>query len=296
MPIFKKLIFAPFFLIAFSLLIYQLNPLLQSYDIIFSLSTFTLIQLIIIAALISLSGFLFVLFATLAGDWRFSLPVGAVASAIPLIFMEKSLGLVFTVGILISVLLVSLTLDSALKSYLNFQPASLLGPFIRRLSMMLILAFCIIYFFSSNKLIVQNGFEIPDSLIDTALKMVPLPAEQTQLPNISPDQIAMLKKNPDLVRQSGLDPKILDSLDQPQNSANNLIKQTVKDQVQNFIKPYASFIPAILAVLLFLTLQSLTSFLNLLIYPLLWFAFLILEKTGFTKYETEMREVKKLVV
>ncbi len=103
---------------------------------------------------------------------------------------------------------------------------------------------------------------MPDSLIDTALKMTPVNVPQA--PN-----------NP---------------------IGTDLIKQTVKDQVQGFIKPYLNFIPAILAVLLFLTLQSLTSILNLLIYPLLWLTFLILEKTGFTKFEVEMRQVKKLVV
>jgi len=295
MPILKKLIFAPIFLTVFILLIIQLNPILKSYDFIFSLSVNTLIQLIIIAALISLSSFLYILFATLAGDWKISLPVGAIAAVMPLMLMEVSLGLVFATAILASILLVSLTLDSALKSYLNFQPASLLGPFIRRLSMLLILAFCLIYFLSSNKLIAQKGFEIPDSLIDTALKMTPLPTEQTQLPNISPDQIEMLKKNPELLKQYNLDPKILDTLDQP-NPTNDLIKQTVKDQIQNFIKPYQSFIPAGLAVILFLTLQSLTSIFNLPIHPLLWLTFFILEKTGFTKYQIETREVKKLVV
>jgi len=127
-----------------------------------------------------------------------------------------------------------------------------------------------------------------------------LPA--TQLPAISQEQIDLLKQNPDLLRQSGLDPKILDTLSQPkaaqtpQSLTQNLVKQTVKDQIQNLIKPYQNFIPAGLTLLLFLTLQSLTSIINLLIYPLLWLAFFILEKTGFVKFETEQRPVKKLVV
>ena len=97
--------------------------------------------------------------------------------------------------------------------------------------------------------------------------------------------------------------KLLDSLSVPQEAIEapadlikDTIKQTVKDQVQNFIKPYASFIPAVLTVLLFITLQSITSFINLLIYPLIWLTFLILEKVGFTKFTTEMRPVKKLMV
>lgn len=282
MKIAKKLFFAPFFLLAFVFSIYQLNPLLASYDFIFSLSFEILISLVIISALILSSASLFVLSATIASNWKISLPVGIIASAVPLIFIPSSLALIFAVAVLVSFLLTSLNLDSTLKSYLTFKPFALLGPSIRHLSTLLILSFCLIYFLSASKAVAQNGFQIPDSLIDTALKMTPLPSEQTQLPNISPDQISklpadaveMLKKNP----------------------ANDLIKKTVKDQVQNFIKPYMSFIPALLAVLLFLTFQSLVSLLNLFIYPLLWIIFLILEKTGFVKFELEQRPVKKLVV
>ncbi|MDO8618400.1 MAG: hypothetical protein Q7R49_00480, partial [Candidatus Daviesbacteria bacterium] len=50
MILLKKLIFAPFFLIILGLFFYQLTPLLESYDFIFSLSSDTLIQLITISA------------------------------------------------------------------------------------------------------------------------------------------------------------------------------------------------------------------------------------------------------
>lgn len=307
MILIKKLILAPIFLLVFVLLVSQINPLLASYDFIFSLSTATLVQLITISGFITLSSFLFTLFATLSADWKFVLPVALISSTASLIFIPMPLGLIFVVAVFISLILTFVSLDSALKSYLTFQPSTLLGPAIRHLSGFLILSFCLIYFLSSNKIIAEKGFAIPDSLIDTALKMTPLPAEQdspaVQLPTINPEQVAFLKQNPDLLKQSGLDPKILDSLANPQKAIGtpadlikDTIKQTVKDQIQGFIKPYISFIPAILAVLLFLTLQSLTSILNLLIYPLLWLIFFILEKTGFTKFETEMREVKKLVV
>lgn len=263
----KKLIFAPLFLIVFALLIYQLNFLLVSYDLIFSLSTATLIQLITISVLFSTSCLSFVLFVTLASEWKIILPVGIIASAVPLIFIPSSLALIFAVAVLVSFLLTSLNLDSTLKSYLTFKPFALLGPSIRHLSTLLILSFCLIYFLSVSKAVAQNGFQIPDSLIDTALKMSP------QAPSVQTEQVSLAP-----------------------NLANDLIKKTVKDQVQNFIKPYMSFIPALLAVLLFLTFQSLVSLLNLFIYPLLWIIFLILEKTGFVKFELEQRPVKKLVV
>lgn len=307
MPIVKKLAFAPLFLIFFALLVYQITPFLSSYDFIFSFSLNNLIQLIIIAALFSASGLLFSVFVTLAADWKLVLPVNLIAASIPMLFMDPALAIVFAVAVFISFLLIFLSLETALKSYLTFKPEVLLGPSIRRLASLLVLAFCLIFFLSTNKIIAQEGFQIPDSLIDTALKMTPLesPAEEdtqvARLPDIAPEQLELLKKNPELLRQSGLDPSILDSLNspksskKPQNFTQDLIKQTVKDQIQNFIKPYINFIPAALAILLFLTLQSLTSILNLLIYPLLWLTFYILEKTGFVKFTVEQRPVKKLV-
>ena len=146
-----------------------------------------------------------------------------------------------------------------MKTYLTFQPGAILGPSIRYLCSFLILAISITYFLSVNKLIQENGFQIPDSLIDAILKFTP----QTSLPI---------------------------------DLTNNLIQQTVKDQLQNFLKPYLGFVPAVLAILLFFTLQSLTSLINLLIYPLLWITFLILEKSGFISFTTEMRPVKKMVI
>lgn len=308
MLILKKLIFAPLFLILFVILILQLAPFLKSYDFIFSLSLDTFIKLITLSALILLSSFLFILLAALAQDLKITLPAGLLFSLVPLIFLDPILGLILAAAIFISLLLISLNLEVTLKSYLTFQPSTLLGPAIRHLSGFLILSFCIIYFLSASKIIAQKGFEIPDSLLDTALKFSSpaLPAnqlEQINIPQLPPEQLELLKQNPDLVRQSGLDPSILENLSNPQkvlqsttDSTNNLIKQTVKTQFQTLLKPYLSFIPAILAVLLFLTLQSLTSILNLLIYPLLSTTFYILEKIGFVRFEEEQRVVKKMVV
>lgn len=298
MIILKKLIFAPVFLIAFFLLIYQISPVVKSYDLIFSISTTSLAQLIIISALISLASLLFVLFAFIASDWRLILPVGILGSLIPFIFLEIGLAIVLAVGILVSLLL----------SFLGVENShSLLGPSIRHLSGLLILSFCLVYFLAVNKMVVQNGFQIPDSLIDATIQFTQPKTgqEESATPQISlpQEQLDLLKQNPDLLKQSGFDPKILDTLNQPQKSSkapqdltNDLLKQTIKDQLQALIKPYSIFIPVILALLLFFTLKSLASIINLLIYPLLWITFYILEKSGFIKFTTEMRPVKKMVV
>ena len=258
MPNFKKLIFAPIFILFFALTIYQFSPFLKSYELIFSLSLNTLIQLIIISAFILLACRSYVLFASFAMDFKFVLPVGILASVIPFLFLEPALGIVFMVGIIVSLLLTFLKLEATMKNYLNFQPATLFGPATRHLCTLIVLILSIVYFLSINKVISEKGFQIPDSLIDSAFKLTQ-PDQQIQLPA-------------------------------------DLIKQTVKDQIQGFIKPYLGFVPAGLALLLFLTLQTITSLTNLLIYPLLWLTFYILEKAGFITFTQEMRPVKKIVI
>lgn len=267
----KKLIFAPLFIIAFALFIYQLNPLFSSYDIIFSLSLNTLIQFIILSSLMLLASFLFILFASLSQNWKFTLPVGGVAALIPLVLTPQPLSIILVIGTFISILLSYLTLENKLKTYLTFEANSLLGPSIRHLAGLLVLVVALTFFLSINKTIQQNGFQIPDALIDTALKFAgPQPGGTVEQQQIT--QSSLTKEQSDL------------------------IKQTVKDQLNNIIKPYLGAVPAVLAVILFLTLQSLTSLLGLLIYPLLWIIFYILEKSGYIKFTVEQRPVKKMVV
>lgn len=289
MTILKKLIFAPFSLIVFGFLIYRLNPLFASYDVIFSLSFNTLIEFIILASLILLTSLLFTLFATIAQDFKIVALVTLMAILMPLALTISPLSVILMVGTLISLLLSYFTLGNNLKTYLTFEPGPILGPAIRHLSTFLVLVISLSFFLSVNKTIQEDGFEIPDSLIDTAIKIA-APSETTtqeaQAPKFSINQL----------EQYEIDPKVLDSLSRDQILLQNLIKQTLKDQIQNVLKPYLGIIPAVLAILLFFTLLSFVSILNLFIYPLLWIIFYILERSGYIKFTTEQRTVKKMVV
>lgn len=303
----KKLIFAPFFIIFFALLTFTFNPILKSYDFIFSFSLDSLIQLAILASLFCLTSLFFVLFATISMDWKIVVPTGLLASILPMFFLNPAQGLILAVGSLVIFIVTFAILENRLKSYLTFEVSSLLGPSIRSLISLLILTMSFSYFLSVNQIIQKSGFEIPDSLIDASLKFSQPQDNQKESAapqlSISKEQLDLLKENPQLLKQSGIDPKILDTLTEPkkpsvtsQDSTNDFLKSAVKDQLQNFIQPYKNFIPAILAILLFFTLQSLTSIVALLIYPILWLIFFILEKTGFVKFTTEMRTVRKLTL
>lgn len=307
MTIFKKIAFAPLFLISFTLLINRFDSYLHSYDFIFSFSPAIIMQHGILALLFWLSSYFFVLFSTLAVDWKLILPVGAFASVLPFILIGPNIAPVFMVANISAILLVSIITRVALQSYLEFKPVTILGPSIKLLSALFVFAFCLVYFLSINKVMAQNGFQIPDSFIDPVLKIsnsgqlgenLPSP----QVPKIDPEKLRILKDNPEVLEQLGLDSATLDFLTQmqftsaDQQSSGNTIKEVVRSQFQLIIRPYINFIPAALAALLFLLIHLNISVFNIFLTPILMLTFYILEKTGYTKYEIETREVKKLVV
>lgn len=268
MHILKKLIFVPFYLVCLSVALMQLSSMFKSDSLLFIYDFYALVIFIIPVIFISLSSFLFVLFATFSADWKFVIPVSLLASLTPFLFFTTPDSFYLSVGIFVSQIIIFAFLDNKLKNYLNFNPNSILGPSIKRLSTFFIIVLCAVYFTFISKQVLEKGFQIPDSLIDTAINLAS-GLEQTDTTENQTPKLSISKE---------------------------FTKQLVKDQLDTVLKPYLSFIPAILAVLLFLTLQSLSSIINLLIYPLLWITFYILEKVGFIKFVIEQRPVKKMLV
>ncbi|MCL4366270.1 hypothetical protein M1437_03520, partial [Patescibacteria group bacterium] len=222
------------------------------------------------------ASFLFILFASLALSWKIVIPVGIIASVVPMIFLNPIYGLILMVGILASLLLIYVFLETSMESYITFNANALLGPQIKNLYAFLILLISFIVFLSINKSVPSTGFQISESLLT---KSQTISTSNSQLP-ISNEQIDLLKQknnkrnNPQLLKQFGLDPAILDNLTSSQsNMTNQLINQTVIDQIQGFVStlnPYIRFVPAALAALLFLNLLSAIFILNFFLHPLLW--------------------------
>ncbi|MDO8498207.1 MAG: hypothetical protein Q7S44_00215 [bacterium] len=306
MLLFKKLIFALPLLASFVFFSSQLAPFLQNPNSILSLDTSILYSLILLLVSLLTSCFFFTIFITLSQDWRIILPVIFLGSLFPLLFLAPPLNFVLTAGFLLSLVISSLQLQKKLSTYLTFQPTNLLTPSIKQTATFLILISSLAFYLSSNLDLQQHGFKLPPSLLDTALKFMPqqesgnLGTEPT-IPSIPPEQLEMLEKNPQLLKQYGLDPSILQTVKSQQGksqklSTQDLVRPMIESQVQSFIKPFENYIPLLLTVIFFFTLESFVSLLSIFLSPLLWLLFLTLEKSGFTKFETEMREVKKLVV
>jgi hypothetical protein len=229
----KKLIFAPLFLISFALLNFVLNHYLSS----FSPSAFSLSfspQLILKDTLnlvldylplvlsILFSSIFFVIFVSISQNWKIVIPIIIVASILPPLINTNATGTVLGLGFLVSLLLTFLLVEKALKNYLTFSPASIFGPAIKKLNFLLVLTLTFAFYLNINSQIQEKGFEIPDSLIEAAINFASPAATPevkgikyiAQVPQITQEQIQFLRQNPELLKQYGLDPSALDTVEQ----------------------------------------------------------------------------------
>lgn len=220
----------------------------------------------------------------------------------------------FAVFQIIFLLINYFNVKKTLLTYLDFRPNLLFNPHIKQLAGLLIIILSINYYLAVSSQIKLNGFQIPDSLIDAALKFTPqtnLPVQGfkdnklAQLPSLTPEQIELLKQNPELLKQYGVDPSVLNNIPTPQatnqtaqvaNQGTKLLKPLLKGQLQKIIDPYLKYLPLLLTLLLFLTLHSFISVGYLILPAIIWMIFYLLEVTKFITFTTETRLVKKMIV
>ena len=297
MVIFKKLIFAFPFLIAFIAFCLQLKSFLAEPTLVLALD-FKIFQQ---EALIGLSamfiGIFFVLFATLAQEWKFVFTIVPAISLTSILFLSPSTSFFFAILCFFIFNFVYVLLKSKLNTYLTFTANTLLKPYITETVTFLLIASSVIFYVSSDKNIKQNGFKPPPSLIKIVSQFMST-AMQPNSQSISPKNFDELKKTPELLKQFGLNKEILDQLtkSQTQSSSQSLQEANIDNQIQTLIKPYLSFIPLIVTIIFFLNLVSVAWVLSLFLDPILWFIFWLLDKLKFTSYAVETRQVKKLVV
>ena len=298
MPYLKKSIFALPFLLFFLLFCLNLDLFLQNSNFLFSFDLQEIFQLMLLVFYLLLSSGFFTILITLAMDWKIILPTALLTSLIPFFFITSSAYLLI-LGFFISFLITFFFLQKRLKNYLTFQASPLLMPSIKFLSTLIILVSSLVFYLNISQSLAKNGFQIPDSLLDPIINMTTsnlptanLPQGPGPMASISADQIELLK-------QYGLDPKILDQFTTTQTSGtpqNSFIKSAISSQINNLIGPNLGIVAIVLAITFFVSLNFLSSFLALFIYPIISGVFWFLEKTGFTKFEITQREVKKLVI
>lgn len=320
----KKIIVAPFVLILISAVCFLYTQILSNYLEIFFKPYGGLVEFSTISLTILLSGLIFITYLTLTQDFKYALILGIVASLIPFIFLQTPLAFVIAIGFLISFILAYFNLQTNLKTYVNFSAAALLTPPIKLLNTFILLTLTFGYFLHTNSLIQTQGFKVPDQLIDWAVDLS-LKGQNpailgkkylAQLPTLTEEQLNLLKQNPQILEQYGLraddleqfTPSSTSTPSSPNKNAvsitpsvpganlKDIIKAQISTSLDDLLKPYLFAIPAVLA-LMFYSLASFSLWiLSLFLSPVISLLFLIFEKSGFIKFASETRVIKKIVV
>ncbi len=299
MPILKKLFFAPFFFLFTFLLYFELSEIILNPNFLFSLDLGVFWQLLVLSGLFLMVSLFFSYFAILNNDWRLSLGTIGVSIFIPLlVFRPKGAAIIgFLNAIWFGFSYWSIQQD--LKTSFDFQASKLISPAVRNLATLLVLTASILYFLGvRDQLAASNGFQVPDSLIDSAIKLSGQSTPTTETPDSTSSLSQLVPADQlDQLKQLGIDPKSLEQVSSSQLAAGtDTIKKQIKDQIQKTIAPYQPFISYLLAVLFFFTLTSFVALLKLLIRPLTALTFYLLKETGFISFTIEMKPAKKLNV
>lgn len=321
----KKLLFAPVFLSLLLTLFYLYKLVLDKYLEVFFGEWGGMYELGLIALVIMLSSLSYCIYISFTRDVKYYLPVAIIGSLTPFIFLNPSLALIACIGIFASTSFAYFSLKESFKTYVNFQPVTLLASPIKTLSTLLLLSLTLVFYFHSNSIIQKHGFKIPDQVVDWAIDLsmkgtLPVKGEKylAQLPTLNQEQINLLKQSPEVLKQYGISAKDLDQLTPAENSTSKIqpsnqnainispqlpglnLKDVIKTQINSsldqMIKPYLFAIPMILAFLFYSLVSFALWVFSIFLSPAILLIFYIFEKTGFIKFEKEMREVRKMVV
>lgn len=254
-----------------------------------------------IVGFVTISCLFFTISNIFVKKWRVYVPIFASAALTSFILIPTPLVFILMICFFAAFLLNFFMVNIQLNSYVNFNAAKIFSPPVRNLARIIILIIALGYFLNTFSQIKDKGFEIPDSLIDTAIKFVPQTSQldkevDLEQLGISQQDLQNLQDDPQLLEQLGINPQLLKSLDQPAQTDQSLFRQIIKDQFQKAIAPYSNYMPFILAVLLFFTLDWLLSILGMLIGPILWLIFYILQKTGSITIAKSTIEVEQLLI
>ncbi len=313
MDVVRKLFFAPFFLFSLVVMfIFADQMVAEPLGVLFGLTASSAFTLFYLVGSIILTGFFYILFVSMSSDWRLVVPVAILAGLVPFgLFADFQIGSYLAVGVLVSLLIGFFVQKQKMDSYVTFSAVQLLQPQIKLITLFLILSISIAYYSTATRQIKEEGFSIPDPLIEAAISMsgqqnqlteMDTGSQEAVVPQLSPALVAQLKQNPEILKQYGYTPADLDALSavgqkkSEGSTSGSLVSGLVKTQIDKIIAPYIDWVAPLLTLLFFISLSSLSSFFALVLPPLIGIIFMILEKIGFIHFDREMREVKKLTV
>ncbi len=275
MPGVKSFLFALPFVLCCYWFLTEVSFFLTDYTQLFALNAGMLPRFALTSVALAAAGLSFSIFVTLAGRWAIIVPVLGIASTTAFITLPLPNSAILALGMLTVSVGIAFLLQRSLQTYLTFNPISLLAPPARRWITSILIVTSVAFWISTNHIVNTAGFTIPDTILDQTLSLLPAPTKSSSIEQPSAKS---------------------DSASAEPAETRGMVRQLVKEQINQLLKPYLPWIPLVLALLFFVTLQSLTSLFAMLLPPLLLSLFWAMEKLGFTSYVVETRQVRKLVV
>lgn len=297
----KQVVFALATLGLVTYAIWASSWILSNPNLVFEMSSdsFWTVTLVPINGL--LVGLSYALTVVMSKEKVIDLGVIAVSAMIPIAMMGV-FGVWISGGLAVSEILAMMMIRHSLATYLNFGPATILMPGIKTVAVVLIVCIYGVWGWQMQQAVNKNGFHLPDSLVDEVIKLM-----DTSSGNQEGSSYINQLAGGGLSQQLGISQQQLETFGNSQlgnQVAENIQKQTqtaVKEalnkQVDIIIKPILPIFGWGMAAMLGF------SALGMLVFPLfqitagiVWWIFWAMEKTGWVRFETEMRPVKKLVV
>jgi hypothetical protein len=319
MPVVKKLAVAPLFLITLFTAINQMRALYGNTNLVFSFDSQIFYTIAVAVGFTFLSCILYVTFIALSQEWKYIIPVILLSSLLPFIsistfsFIISSVLILNAIGVGLCLTAIAITTQNKLVKYIDFQPTALFSSSVKNLLMALLILFSILFYYNANQEIAQKGFHLPDSLIDFSLKLFndtsgnsaglicDQVTQQLDSSGLNKSQIEKALQDPKTAKQISSDPSQLEIIKdclagKTPTIDTTPIKQTLTHTIDNFVKPYTSYVAPTMALLFYSLLTFFSFIFSLFTSVLLFMVFKLLEKTNYIHFEKEMREVKKLVV
>ena len=327
MPILKKIVFTPLALVLFATSIFYYQQILKQYLDVFFKPYGGILEFGILAAIILFTSLSWIIFMCFSQSFKYLIIPLLTSATIPFLLFQSNVGLVIGIIYALGLLTTFFNLQTNLKTYINFKPSELLIPAIKLLNTFTLISFSLGYYFFVNTIIQTQGFKLPETLIDWAIDLSLQSQTQSpqvlgkkylaQIPTLTQDQIDLLKQNPQILEQYGLDPNDLDELvpgtpsNKPispnQNTVSitptlpganlkDILKAQISNSLEAMLKPYHYAIPVVLAFMFYSLSSLILWILSFFLSPIISLIFLIFDKSSFIAYQKEMREVKKMIV
>ncbi len=249
-------------------------------------------QFILLSLFILVTAFFFAVFVTLNQDRKIFYGTLPAALLSAYLLLPSNTNLVLSIGTLLVFILLYLSIERKLTGYITFDPDALLSSEVRQAATLLLLIGTIGFYISLKDVITTRGFTLPQSITDTFTAL----ATQQQGGNTLNQQLPLTTQDSQIIKQLGLDQALPVQTATISSTIKQRASEEINKQISSYVKPYEAFIPAALSFFFFLTIRSFISLLSIFLGPVLRLFFWFLDRTKYTKYEIETRQVKKLVV